>query len=109
MEKLSSRKLVLGAKKVGDCCSRELDGKVNKRMGARDQHILGSGWRTSKRTRVLQEFKDSLSKGSIEQGRWEEERERGEKEREKEGGRERERQAQRREQRNNKEGLDEPG
>ena len=92
---------------------------------ARDQHILGSGWRTSKRTRVLQEFKDSLSKGSIEQGRWEEERERGEKEREKEGGREREkeggrerekeggrereRQAQRREQRDNKEGLDEPG
>ena len=84
---------------------------------ARDQYILGSGWRTSKRTRVLQEFKDSLSKGSIEQGRWEEERERGEKEREmeggrereKEGGRERERQAQRREQRDNKEGLDEPG
>ena len=34
VEKLSSMKLVLGAKKVGDCSSRELDGKVNKRMGA---------------------------------------------------------------------------
>ena len=40
---------------------------------------------------VLQEFKDSLSKGSIEQGRWEEEREKEEKEGEKEGGREGER------------------
>ena len=100
----------LGPKRLGTAALENLMVKWIKErvLLARDQHILGSGWRTSKRTRVLPEFKDSLSKGSIEQGRWEEKRERGRK-REKEGGRETERWAQRREQRNNKEGLDKTG
>ena len=51
VEKLSSRKLVLGAKKAGDCCSRELDGKVNKRMGALSKRSVHTRvWLENKQT-----------------------------------------------------------